>query len=220
MVSAHIALWCPSKVAIISITLLNNIFLGVQSLYRRCPNLQGMETRLSCQEKCDFLHRHGVRCYARARVELVQIAFTARAPPITTSLFLIPPWQPLTPYATIILGYAAVNVQRSCRRERRSCFLSFRYLFSQREVFLSFGKFLCVLSIFKCVAPLFLSLGYAAVNGPVDVNVAAFCRFGLCSLNEKCSFLSVSFCVFCQFSSAWRHCFCPLATQLSTVLST
>ena len=34
-------------VGLISITLLNNIFLGVQSLYRRCPNLQGMETRLS-----------------------------------------------------------------------------------------------------------------------------------------------------------------------------
>ena len=154
--------WSCSGVAFVSITLLNNIFLGVQSLYRRCPNLQGMETRLSCQEKCDFLHRHGVRCYARARVELVQIAFTARAPPITTSLFR-KPWQPLTPYATFILGYAAVNVQRSCRRER---------------------------------------------------------RFGICSLNEKCSLLSVRFCLFCQFSSAWRHCFCPLATQLSTVLST
>ena len=38
---------CMEYNSIISITLLNNIFLGVQSLYRRCPNLQGMETRLS-----------------------------------------------------------------------------------------------------------------------------------------------------------------------------
>ena len=176
-----------------------------------------METRLSCQEKCDFLHRHGVRCYARARVELVQIAcstFTARAPPITTSLFRIP-WQPRTRPL-----YSATQLSTCNGPERRSCFLSFRSLFSQREVFPSFGKILCVLSIFKCVAPLFLSLGYAAVNGPVDVNVAALCRFGVCSLNEKCSFLSVSYCVFCQFSSAWRHCFCSLATQLSTVLLT
>ena len=42
-VGPHILLQSREFFAVI----LNNIFLGVQSLYRRCPNLQGMETRLS-----------------------------------------------------------------------------------------------------------------------------------------------------------------------------
>ena len=94
-----------------------NIFLGNQSLYRRCPNLQGMES--------DFLRRNGAFVATRARVELVHVRGAGAGQHGWGNLnaHARTAWQPLPSLATV--GDTAVNPRLNSRIWTMDAIVSF-----------------------------------------------------------------------------------------------